>query len=262
MRGLSTSPPILPLYSTPSSSALLPPPFQPHEIPSITISHTNPDATLNALQRQTAHLQQTLQQLLDAQSQGLLAGLGRAPSPTPSSSPSPVAGRSSSEDRIPSRSNSVAASSGTGRASSSRIAGSRVQTTSPARERIGLQGARRGIRKALRDLAAVKAQEASVVSEQAEKRAEVLRGLEVVEKKRTGIEDAIRRIEAHAAEGRAAVRSLVEEERALDKEIQAAEEGLRVLRARRTRVAADREQRENRLEARLSSWREALREVE
>ena len=108
----------------------------------------------------------------------------------------------------------------------------------------------------------MKTQEATVVSAQAEERAEVLRGLEGVEKKRTGIEDAIRRIEAHPTEGRAAVRSLVEEERDLDKEIQGTEETLRALRARRTRVAAEREQRENRLEAKLSSWREALREVE
>ena len=255
MRGLSTSPPILPLYSAPSLPDLLSAPFHPQDTTSSpTIPYTNPDATLAALQRQTAHLRQTLQNLLDAQSQGLLAGLGRASSP--------VAGRSSSEDGIPSRSSSVAASSGTGRESSSRIKGNRVQKTLPTGEGIGLQGARKGIKRALRDLSAVKAQEAAVISAQVEEKQDVLHALDAVEKKRTGIEDAIQRIEAHSTEGRAAISSLVEQELGLDREILEAEERLSILRARRMKVGAEREQRENKLEARLSSWREALREVE
>lgn len=255
MRGLSTSPPILPLYSTPSLPALLPAPFHPHDTTSsATISHTTPHSILSALQRQTVHLQQTLQQLLDAQSHGLLAGLGRAPSP-------PV-GRFSSEDGNPSRSSSVATSGSTGRASSSRTAGSRVEETRSARREIGLQGARRGIKKALRDLSGVKAQEATVISSQAEEKQDVLHALDAVEKKRTGIEDAIQRIDAHPTEGSAAVGLLVEEERGLDRGILEAEERLRILRAQRTRVRNEREQRENRLQAKLSSWQESLREVE
>ena len=93
-----------PAHSSPS--ILLPPP------PAAADAPVPASDTLPALAREIAHLERRLQQLLDAQSDGLLAGLGQAPSPMGHrSSPSPPAAprhASTSRTRSPSSTRAAA----------------------------------------------------------------------------------------------------------------------------------------------------------
>lgn len=80
--------------------------------------------------------------------------------------------------------------------------------------------------------------------------------------KKRGIEREIGAIEQDDREGRGAVEALEKEEEEVQREITEMEERLAKLKARLRRVKVQKEERVNRLEAKLSSWRAALGEVE
>ncbi|MCJ1287452.1 hypothetical protein MMC26_006803 [Xylographa opegraphella] len=295
----SQTPPLLPLHTSdisptipqPVASVLLPPPNSVTQLP-ISVADTSTDgATLRALARQTAHLQRTLQSLLNAQSAGLLAGLGGPPQDIPPQLPSedlrqrPSASPrryhdvepASSEEgsRTPTtRESSVSragntdsyknapASTHAAEASRYRDAPMPMRRRASAQKRVGLQAARKGILRGLYDLMEVKAQEEVVLAAQLSRHDDSLMQMEAAEVKRRGIVGQIEAIERNAREGTEAISKLEGEERDLERSILETEERLAELRLRLKRVRVKREEGGNRLDARLSSWRAALEDLE
>ena len=243
-RGLSTSPPILPLYTSQSSTTLHPQPSNlTASIPTIT---TNPDATLLALNRQTAHLQQTLQHLLDAQSTGLLAGLGKNEDVSTS---------------LASRRSSTSGSDLTERPESKSRSPQRVSKSLPPRH-VSLHSARAGIIKTLQELSALSTQKTSVLESYLSSQTSFLKSLYSITKKRQGITTSINSIKNDPHSGNPPISALIAAETALDREILESEEKVRNLKAKRVAVNQEREQRENKLGAKLSSWQAAADDLE
>ena len=140
-----------------SPSVLLPP-------PSSAAPDIAPADALPALAREIAHLERRLQHLLDAQSDGLLAGLGQAPEPP--LEPRPPSRSASSPPRSPSPSRQK-----------------RARDTAPAP--LSLHAARAQLRSTLRRLARLRAAEADAHRAAKAPLAQFLaRADELVEKKR------------------------------------------------------------------------------
>ncbi|MCJ1393942.1 hypothetical protein MMC18_006818 [Xylographa bjoerkii] len=281
-----TSPPIPP----PVASVLLPNPDSSTHLPT-SITDTSPDgATLRALTRQTTHLQKTLQSLLDAQSAGLLAGLGAPKDLQPPSSPTGSRQRPAAPTRryhdVDTASSEEGSRTPTTRASSASRGGSTDSYSNPTtithapetlryrdapvqtrrkpttQKRVGLQAARKGILRGLHDLAEVKAQEEAVLAAQLSRHEHTLAEMEAAEAKRRGIMEQIEAIERNEREGREAVDVLGREERDIERMVAETEERLVELTVQLKRVRARREEGGNRLDARLSSWRAALEDLE
>ncbi|MCJ1233267.1 hypothetical protein MMC14_001222 [Varicellaria rhodocarpa] len=242
--GLSTSPPILPLYTSQSSTTLHPRPSNlSASVPTIT---TNPDATLLALNRQITHLQQTLQHLLDAQSTGLLAGLGKGEDVSIS---------------LASRRSSKSGSDHTERPGSKSRSPQRVSKISPPRH-VSLHGARAGITKTLQELSTLSTQKTSLFESYLSSQTSFLKSLHSITKKRQGIATSINSINNDPHFGNSPIFALIAAETALDKEISESEEKVRILKAKRVAVKQEREQRENKLGAKLSSWQATADDLE
>ena len=246
-----------------SSSVLLPLPQSPGNTAS-------PSDTLQAVSRQVAFVRQDLQSLLDAQSTGLLSGLGREP--PPSSAPSTPRSPGLSI-RTPSKS-----PPGPIRLSSP----SPSSSTQPRRKKdrqppIPLSTARFSIHKTLLQLSKLKASESSALTVQQNDTSNFLTSLESLAAKKKGIEDSIKSIEdgdserstTRGAEDTTVEQSfsvspsgLRDEETRLSSEIHSIETRLYELKARLSHVRRLRQDGENRLAARLSSWKGALADVE
>ena len=255
MRGLSTSPPLLPIYSS------------IHLNPRAPVATSPEDATLLALSRQTAHLQETLQSLLDSQSNGLLAGLGRAPAPPSTGRRSEYASASSSPARTRHSTPASIRSTSVSTERPSSIVSFEPKLLYQPRPRsqpqkLSLQASRRGITSALNSLAAVKSQEAELFDAQSRAKESQLRETQSLARKKQGIEDAIRNISHDPEHGNAALESLEAEEKTVIAEIRSVEDRLMELRARERRIHQAREQMSSRLGAKLSSWQNALRDVD
>ncbi|MCJ1431856.1 hypothetical protein MMC27_001211 [Xylographa pallens] len=296
---VSQSPPLLPLYTSdifppiplPVASVLLPPANSPIQLPNSTADTSADGATLRALARQTAHLQRALQSLLDAQSAGLLAGLGGPshdkvpPSPSgdvrqrPSASPRRYRDVETPSSEEGSRTPTTRASS-VSRGGSTYIYNNTTARTHTAetirygdvstpmrrqistQKRVGLQAARKGILRGLYDLVGVKAQEGAVLAAQLSQHEDTLREMEAAEAKRRGIMGQIETIERNGHEGTEAINKLEREEKDIKRAILEAEERLAELKVRLKRVKARREEGGNRLDAKLSSWRATLKDLE
>jgi len=251
--------PLLPLHNppNPTASVLIP--------PSVSVTSTSDPDTLLALSRQTAHLQKTLQTLLDAQSAGLLAGL--APSDgtqTSATSSHSVSGSSRNGDGYDSTSGGVGGNQDPTQSyytARSTLSASQVQPKRTPRK-ISLHAARVGILRSLHDLTTVKEQESAIFSSEISLRTHVLDGITAAEAKKEGMQATITAIEWDPNTGRSAITALEREERDVEAEIVATENRLMELKARLGTVKRLREERANKLEARLSSWQAALREVE
>jgi len=190
------------------------------------------DALLS-LTRQEHHLQNYLQTLLDAQSSGLLAGLGVKEEGTTGSSTPP-----SSPHRIPRRPKSVA------------------PTGQPSSKSISLRGARRGISYAIDDLAALKSQQRELLEAKLENRGQDLEIVENLARKQEGLQKAIEHIEAAPTTSRVA--SLRSEEQALGAEIAEMETKLYQMKARHRHLLREISGLDNSVQAKLSSYRESL----
>ena len=223
-----------------------------------------------AVARQATYVQQKLQQLLDAQSLGLLSGLGQesqqdiSPSSERSSEPS---------IRTPSRS-----PPGPIRLSSSPpVSPPSFRQQNTDRSTVSLSTARSSIHRALLQLSELKASESSALDNQQETLLTFLSSLDSLTTKRKGIEQSIKDIEAkhsdqatsRASEDSASEHSstpvpgsLKDEEARLSSEIHSLETRLYEVKARLSHIRRLRQERENRLAARLSSWRGALADVE
>ena len=232
-----------------STSVLLRPPLT-------SASTASPSDILHAVSRQISYVQRELQQLLDAQSVGLLSGLGKEliHSHSPSSQQS-----SKLSIRTPNRSPPASSA--------------QVRKREKSRSSIPLNTARSSIHKALIQLSRLKASESSALAVQQESLSTFLSSLNSLTTKKRGIEGAIRGIEDenpnNAATGdseamglepscNATSTGLANEEARLSSEIHSLETRLYELKARLTHIRRLQQERENRLAARLSSWNGAL----
>lgn len=108
----------------------------------------------------------------------------------------------------------------------------------------------------------MKEQESTIFSSEIALRTYILDGITAVGAKKEGIQDTITAMESDPHTGRSAITALERQEREVEAEIVATENKLMELKTRLGTVKRIREERANKLEARLSSWQAALGEVE
>lgn len=201
---------------------------------------------LIALERRETAIQGELQVLLDAQASGLALGSssGMSEEGSEGGSRTPT-GRSMNGER-----------------ESKRV----VPVRQPKRRHISLRGARRGLLRDMEELVAVKDEETGVLGVEIEKREEVLG---MVGKWEVRIQGAREQLVGYndndniqGGEESAEIAELRTEERALDAEIREVEDRLAQMKAKRRWLGEQIKESVNKREARLSSYRGALREME
>ncbi len=126
----------------------------------------------------------------------------------------------------------------------------------PKPKHIGLRSARKGISRTMADLAVLKTEEAQTLELEVERREDVIAGAASIAKKDAGLREHIRNIETEPASER--VRGLNEEEKALDLEIKETELRLYEMKARGRVLKHEVQSLENGMQAKLSSYRNAL----
>lgn len=194
---------------------------------------------LIAISRQEAHLQSTLQHFLDAQSEGLLAGL---------TSGQPQDGTSTTGSRTPTTAYSSLGGLGKPRTT--------VPVRQPAKKKIGLKGARRGIARAISDLASLKTEEAKILDGELSQRAEALSTMQRFEMKILGLKGHIDSIESEDTTRQ--VEDLKSEEKVLDHEIRELENKLWEMKAKHRHLLQEIEGLDNSVQSKLSSYQSAL----
>ncbi|KAI1598761.1 hypothetical protein PtrEW13061_001136 [Pyrenophora tritici-repentis] len=212
------------LWSAPKT-ALLPPPRVPDD--------------LIALQRRARHLEQQLQELLDAQADGLMGGLG--------------AGDVIPDDLVSNGSTTPTVSSVR---SSDRSAENGDTRQIPKRKKVGLDTARRGISRRIRQLASVKSEELDLLDEDLRKLQTTVEKTDAWSQKRIRLEKKIHDIECEDAGAKA--KSLQTEASKLEQEIRQKEEELWALKRRHRRVLDELADTENSAEAKIASYKTAL----
>ncbi|PVH88153.1 hypothetical protein DL98DRAFT_509638 [Cadophora sp. DSE1049] len=215
---------------------------------------------LLGLERRERAIQNDLQMLLDAQSAGLIQGFGgEAPG-------SGVDGSSDAGSSTPT-SRSLQRSSSRGHQSSGII-----PVRQPKRKIIGLRGARRGLLRDMEELVAVKREEVGILNGEIERREVVLQKVDGWEGRIEGMKG---QLSGYSGSGGAdpverdpggeeaqEIAELRTEERAVENEILEMEDRLAQMKARKRWLGEQIKESINRREARLSSYRGALREVE
>lgn len=196
------------------------------------------DALL-ALSRQETHLQSTLQALLDAQSEGLLAGLGGG---NPAHDDA-----SSTGSRTPTTPESM---------HQPHTPKSVIPVRQPARKKVGLQGARRGIARAISDLANLKTEECRVLEDEVAHRESILSTVSAFEKKSTGLREQIRGIQSEDTSLR--VEHLEDEKKTLANSIHDLETQLYEMKARHRQLSREIDRLNNNVQSKLSSYQSAL----
>lgn len=193
------------------------------------------DHLLN-ISRQEGHLQSKLQNLLDAQSEGLLAGLGGAQSQDEASS---------TGTRTP-----------TDFGSEIQKPHGIVPVRQPARKKLGLRGARRGIAKGLGDLANLKGEEGGLIEDELSQREMVLSSVQGFESKSTGLKRLIQEIESEDSSRR--VEGLKQESNTLGRDIHEMETKLYEMKARHRHLSREIDSLNSSVQSKLSSYQSAL----
>ncbi|KAI9660370.1 MAG: hypothetical protein M1821_009720 [Bathelium mastoideum] len=202
-----------------------------------------PDSFL-ALHRQEIQLQGDLQNLLDAQADGLSTGLGNSPENIP-------------EDLLSNGSSTPTAS--TNFRTSNGITAAEARRPKP--KKVGLGAARRGLWKTIRKLASVKTEEASLINNDIAENSQILDRIDAWGQKREGLQTSIRSIEHGSDEG-AQANNLRQEAQSLRSEIQTMESKLADMKNRHHLMLREVSRLENSIQAQLSSYRESLDIVE
>ncbi|KAH7327201.1 hypothetical protein BKA65DRAFT_64112 [Rhexocercosporidium sp. MPI-PUGE-AT-0058] len=221
---------------------------------------------LLGLERRERALQNDLQMLLDAQSAGLVQGFGGE-----------VAGGGGGHREGSSDAGSSTPTSRSLQRSSSRgqgSAGGIVPVRQPKRKVVGLRGARRGLLRDMEELVAVKREEVGVLKGEIGRREVVLGRVEQWERRIEGVRGQLSGysgsggadlIEGEGDAGGEEAQEIAElrtEEKAVENEILEMEDRLAQMKARKRWLGERIKENINRREARLSSYRGALREVE
>ncbi|KAH0538262.1 hypothetical protein FGG08_005133 [Glutinoglossum americanum] len=187
---------------------------------------------LVALERKEKQLQRDLQTLLDAQSEGLLAGLE---------------GRGRGDGSSEGSSTPTAAST-----EASRV----VPIHQPAKKRIGLRAARRGILAAIHEFAMAKESGKELLDADLQSKEEALGQVESWEKKRQGLNEKIDAIE-NGDEGKR-VGELNTEAKRVQSEIEDLETRLFELQAKHRNLVSEASETENSVQSKLSSYKASL----
>ena len=197
--------------------------------------------TLLAIARQSTHLQSHLQTLLDAQSAGLVAGLGGSPvddAASTTSSHTPSASFSASTSQFYSKPSPI------------------VPVRQPKPKKIGLRSARRGITRAITELGGLKASEAEVLKDEIARRDNAVSETDVLARKSQDLRSEIEVIESETGNER--IEGLKTTEQALGAEIHELETRLFEMKARQRHMLREISILENGVKSKLSSYRNAL----
>ena len=208
----------------------------------MTSSNISQPEALIALARQSTYLQNQLQDLLDAQSEGLLAGLG---ADNASSTKSQTLPASTSNFDSHSISNSTSA---------------QIPARQPKPKKIGLRKARRGISRSMSDLVRIKDEEAHVLESELSQRDSCILNVDRISAKLEGLRKHIQIIEQEPASTRIA--NLKSTESALGAEIHDLETKLYEMKARQRHLLREIQTAENSVQSKLSSYRNALQLAE
>ncbi|KAF1949154.1 hypothetical protein CC80DRAFT_484983 [Byssothecium circinans] len=198
-----------------------------------------PDDLL-VIQRKARHLEQQLQELLDAQADGLMSGLG--------------GNEGIPDDMISNGSTTPTVSSMRG--GTDRSSENEEYTQAPRKKKVGLSTARKRIARRIRQLASVKAEELDVLDDDLRDLSTLVSKTESWTQKRTRLERKIADI-ARESTG-AKTQALQTQVAQLDQEIRQKEEELWALKTRRRRVLNDLADTENSVEAKLSTYKASL----
>ncbi|KAJ5778157.1 hypothetical protein N7520_001403 [Penicillium odoratum] len=210
-------------------------PFRDERLPPVPAAastyHHDP---LLYIERQSKHIQRSLQTLIDAQSEGLLSGLSQSqPDDTSEASFTPT-------------------SSKTGR--------SRSPSTTPARQprpkKIGLRAAREGIFQSIYDLLKLREEEREILLSQLDERENALHKIQGFTSRRNGLEEAISMIHNDRRSQR--VKQLQEEATGLETDIHELETKLLEMKATHRHLVCEIAEIENSVDAKLSSYTESL----
>ncbi|KAJ5632443.1 hypothetical protein N7490_008782 [Penicillium lividum] len=210
-------------------------PFRDKRLPPVPAAastyHHDP---LLYIERQSKHIQRSLQTLIDAQSEGLLSGLSQSqPDDTSEASFTPT---------------------------SSKAGRSRSPSTTPARQprpkKIGLRAAREGIFQSIYDLLKLREEEREILSSQSDERENALHEIQGFTSRRNGLEEAISMIHNDRRSQRA--KQLQEEATGLETDIQELETKLFEMKAKHRHLVSEIAEIENSVDAKLSSYTESL----
>jgi hypothetical protein len=233
----------LPMYSSPPTSPRIPPPI------ASTVMWTAPTMSLSppprvpddllALQRRARHLEQQLQELLDAQADGLVSGL--------------AGNESIPEDQKSNGSTTPTVSSVRGYDK-----GSETEVYEPTRQKkkVGLGAARRGIFRRIQELASVKAEEMDLLDNDLKDIQAIVNKTHVWGQKRSRLAKKVHDIEGESTGARP--QTLQKEATKLEQEIRRKEEELWALKTRHRRVLSELADTENSVEAKLSTYKASL----
>ncbi|KAH7073333.1 hypothetical protein FB567DRAFT_197491 [Paraphoma chrysanthemicola] len=231
----------LPLYNSPPSPRI-PPPVTSSVLWSAPRTSLSPlprvPDDLLALQRRARHLEQQLQELLDSQADGLMSGLS---------------GKDTISDDLVSNGSTTPTVSSV--RSSDRSADNGTNTRKP-RKKVGLNAARLGISRRVRQLAGVRAEELDLLDEDLRELQITVEKTEAWTQKRSRLEKKIKAIEGE--DDGAKTQTLQNEASKLEQEIRQKEEELWALKRRHKRVLDDLADSQNSIEARLSSYKTSL----
>ncbi|KAF2030370.1 hypothetical protein EK21DRAFT_65882 [Setomelanomma holmii] len=232
----------LPLYNSPPSPRI-PPPVTSSMLWSAPRTSLSPPPRvpddLLALQRRARHLEELLQELLDSQADGLMSEL-------------------SGKDAIPDDllSNGSTTPTVSSVRSSDRSGENGANVRKPRKKKVGLNAARLGISKRVRQLASVRAEELDLLDEDLRELQITVEKTEAWTQKRSRLEKKIHDIEREDAGAK--TRTLQTQASELEQEIRQKEEELWALKRRHRRVLDDLADSQNSVEAGLSSYRTSL----
>ncbi|KAJ5352631.1 hypothetical protein N7452_001605 [Penicillium brevicompactum] len=187
------------------------------------------------VERQTKYIQRNLQVLIDAQSDGLLAGLAGSQSDQVSSeasTPSPVP--NGAQARSPST----------------------VPTRQPVSKKISLRSARDGIFQSIYNLLKLREEEREIIASQTDERLNGLQDIEHFLSKRNGLEEAITTI--HGDDESRRSKQLEEEAQHLQTDIHDLETRLYEMKAKHRHLVNEISHIKNSVDAKLSSYTESL----
>ncbi|KAJ5659360.1 hypothetical protein N7507_005811 [Penicillium longicatenatum] len=210
-------------------------PFRDKRLPPVpaAASTYNHDPLLY-IERQSKHIERSLQTLIDAQSEGLLSGLAQ---PQPDDT-----------------------SEGSFTPTSSKAGRSRSPPTTPARQprpqKIGLRAAREGIFQSIYDLLKLREEEREILVSQSDERDNALHEIQSFTSRRKGLEEAISVIQNDRGNRRA--KELQEEARGLETDIHELETRLYEMKAKHRHLVIEIKDIENSVDAKLSSYTESL----
>lgn len=221
-------------------------------MPHLSRKHQDPYL---ALSREEEYLQKDLQKLIDAQSEGLLAGFAGASDHNDRDNISSTGSRTPTTTSM----SSTATPWGLNQSSSHYVSSTpiTIPIRQPTRRNIGLHGARRGITRAISSLGHLKSSQASLLSSQLAEKSSDLSTVQSLLAKQSTLEEQIRTI-AQGEDASRRISEMKKEEKALDGEIRELEDRLWQMKARQNRLLRDIQGLENRVESQLSSYKAAL----